>query len=60
MVLGGTPSARSGSMLTMWTAGYENPDGTPIPIDQQHPSYKTLCTVADPDHDGQQECAIGG
>ena len=41
-------------------AGYEDDEGNPVPIEQQHKSYQDLCKAADPDRDGTQECAVGG
>lgn len=39
--------------------GYEWKDGVIKPLDEQHPSYKSICNTPDPDGDGEDEC-IGG
>lgn len=36
--------------------GYEYKDGTAVPFDRQHKTYKTVCNIPDPDGDGENEC----
>lgn len=46
--------------IVFWAVRYEDDEGNPVPIEQQHKSYQDLCKAADPDRDGTQECAVGG
>ena len=44
--------------LTLTVPGYEvDEEGEAAPIEEQHPSYKAICNKADPDNDGEDECA---
>ncbi|KAJ0310219.1 hypothetical protein Brms1b_008812 [Colletotrichum noveboracense] len=45
-----------GEPEVFWAVRYEYEDGTPLPFDQQHFSYKTPCVSDDPDGDGEKEC----
>ncbi|KAJ0382287.1 hypothetical protein COL922a_012875 [Colletotrichum nupharicola] len=45
-----------GEPEVFWAVRYEYEDGTPLPFDQQHLSYKTPCVSDDPDGDGEKEC----
>ncbi|KAI8297281.1 hypothetical protein K4K59_003552 [Colletotrichum sp. SAR11_240] len=45
-----------GSPEVLWALRYEQADGTALPYDEQHESYKRQCVNNDPDNDGEQEC----
>ncbi|KAF0317042.1 hypothetical protein GQ607_015702 [Colletotrichum asianum] len=45
-----------GEPEVFWAVRYEYEDGTPLPFDEQHFSYKTPCVSDDPDGDGEKEC----